>query len=444
MIFIKAEADSIPVYCAHDKIIDIIEAIPNPRNPNKHPDSQIELLARIIKAQGWRNPIVISKLSGFITKGHGRLLAAQKLGVKQVPVDYQDYANPAAEWADIIADNKIAELSEPDDKLIKDILDEIKGEIDLDLTGYAGVQMDQLLKDIKRHQDKFQPGTSRKDVKIDFIEDASKAITISAEDKHLFADKQNIAVIFSGGIDSSFALFWARQNFPDLKIYGIFSDPGVELPGMALHTYQVCMHLGVEHVLVKPKGDMFIEMVKKAAWPSTILPWCQQEFVYKPVNDWIVENLDPAATVVMTGSRGDQVTRMSKKTKTSKPSVKRMQAYTYYSPGYDISRDTVIAILKKANVPLWAGYEMGFKRTACWMCPGSKGEQYLVLQEQYPGFARYIQDMEKYIGSKIDRLRDKSFCELVEVGKRQVARRAKNEAEEEEDVQEFQADAEDS
>jgi ParB-like chromosome segregation protein Spo0J len=131
----KSEADGIPVYCAHDKIIDIIEVVPNPRNPNKHPDSQIDLLARIIKAQGWRNPIVISKLSGFITKGHGRLLAAQKLGVKQIPVDYQDYANPAAEWADIIADNRLSELSEIDLSDVKEILDEIEG-MDVDLTGY--------------------------------------------------------------------------------------------------------------------------------------------------------------------------------------------------------------------------------------------------------------------------------------------------------------------
>ena len=73
----KGWADEIPVYCAHSDIIDIIEVIPNPRNPNVHKDAQIDLLARIIKAQGWRNPIVISKLSGFITKGHGRLLLSR-------------------------------------------------------------------------------------------------------------------------------------------------------------------------------------------------------------------------------------------------------------------------------------------------------------------------------------------------------------------------------
>ncbi|KUG17133.1 dna modification methylase [hydrocarbon metagenome] len=440
----KALADAIPVYCAHDKIIDIIEAIPNPRNPNQHPDSQIELLARIIKAQGWRNPIVISKLSGFITKGHGRLLAAQKLGVKQIPVDYQDYANPAAEWADIIADNKIAELATPDNKLIKEILDEIRGDIDLDLTGYAGVQMDQLLKDIKKHDDKFRPGETNSRPKIDFIEDEKRALEVPAEDAHLFEGKKNVVVIFSGGIDSTFSLFWAKQNFGDRRVIGIFSDPGVELPGAALHAYQVCMYLEVEFVLVKPKSDMFIEMVKRGGWPSTIFPWCQSDFVYGPINDWILANLEAHETVVMDGSSGDQVTRLSKKTKTSKSTEKRMHEYAYYHPRYDVSREASEKILKHAGVPFWWGYEMGAKRTACWMCPGMKGEQALFIQERFPGLADYVRKMEKYMGKPLEQMNDKSFDMKVEIGKRQAARRAKGEALEAEEDYKIVADAQDS
>jgi hypothetical protein len=68
----KALADEIPVWCSHDEIGDLEKAIENPRNPNKHPDTQIKLLANIMKVQGWRNPITISKLSGFITQGAGR------------------------------------------------------------------------------------------------------------------------------------------------------------------------------------------------------------------------------------------------------------------------------------------------------------------------------------------------------------------------------------
>ncbi|HHY48108.1 MAG TPA: ParB N-terminal domain-containing protein [Firmicutes bacterium] len=78
----KAIASGIPVYCSFDELADINTLVPNPRNPNRHPDRQIELLAKIIKAQGWRAPITVSNRSGFIVRGHGRLLAAQRLGVE--------------------------------------------------------------------------------------------------------------------------------------------------------------------------------------------------------------------------------------------------------------------------------------------------------------------------------------------------------------------------
>ena len=131
----KALADGIAVWCSHDEIGPLEKAIENPRNPNKHPEAQIKLLANIIKVQGWRNPITISRLSGFITKGAGRRKAAELLGVSQVPLDYQDYENEAAEYADLIADNRIAELAEPDLDLVKDILESIEG-LDAELTGY--------------------------------------------------------------------------------------------------------------------------------------------------------------------------------------------------------------------------------------------------------------------------------------------------------------------
>lgn len=140
------QIDGVPVYCAHVRVEDIERVIPNPRNPNTHNDRQIELLAKIIKAQGWRAPITVSTRSGFIVRGHGRLMAARKLGLSHVPVDYQDYANEAEEWADLIADNRIAELSEWDLPALKDILEEIDtGAIDMDLTGFDADDLEKLM-----------------------------------------------------------------------------------------------------------------------------------------------------------------------------------------------------------------------------------------------------------------------------------------------------------
>lgn len=131
-------ASDIPVYCSHSDLVDITTLVANPRNPNKHPDAQIAILAKVIRHQGWRSPIVVSRLSGFIVKGHGRFQAAKMLNVEKVPVDFQDYDTPAAEWADLIADNRIAELAETDNDLLKEILGEIKDTIsDVELTGFS-------------------------------------------------------------------------------------------------------------------------------------------------------------------------------------------------------------------------------------------------------------------------------------------------------------------
>lgn len=75
------------IHCTHTETRDPESLIEHPRNINQHPKEQIELLAKIIKHQGWRNSIVVSERSGFVVKGHGRLAAALLLGCEQVPVD---------------------------------------------------------------------------------------------------------------------------------------------------------------------------------------------------------------------------------------------------------------------------------------------------------------------------------------------------------------------
>ena len=143
----RADAEGIPVFCAHDKLVDPAGLVANPRNPNQHPDSQVEILSRIIKTQGWRSSIVVSKRSGFIVKGHGRLAAAMLLGAKLVPVEFQEYETEASEWADLIADNRIAELSETNHDELKKLMIELRdGNFDLDLTGFSGDDLEAWLK----------------------------------------------------------------------------------------------------------------------------------------------------------------------------------------------------------------------------------------------------------------------------------------------------------
>jgi ParB-like chromosome segregation protein Spo0J len=81
-------------------------------------------------------------------KGHGRLHAARLLQVEGIPIEYQDYATEAEEYADLIADNRIAELAEPDEEMLAELLtDDMFADFDLDLTGFDALSLDDMLKE---------------------------------------------------------------------------------------------------------------------------------------------------------------------------------------------------------------------------------------------------------------------------------------------------------
>jgi len=100
------------------KLVDIDLLVENPKNNNKHPPEQIERLAKIIKHSGFRNPLTVSNRSGFVIAGHGRIEAARQLGMKELPVIYQDFENEAQEYAHLTADNEIARWAELDKHLV--------------------------------------------------------------------------------------------------------------------------------------------------------------------------------------------------------------------------------------------------------------------------------------------------------------------------------------
>lgn len=133
----KTSSDTPEIHCGYSKLVKIEDVRANPKNYNKHPDVQIALLSKNIRELGWRHPIIVSKRSGLIVSGHARLEAGKMLNLAKVPVEYQDYASEAEELAVVVADNRIAELAEPDASALKDILLELDaGNFDMDLTGF--------------------------------------------------------------------------------------------------------------------------------------------------------------------------------------------------------------------------------------------------------------------------------------------------------------------
>src|SRR5208283_1131518 len=129
------------IHCEHSALIDVKVLKPHPKNRNKHSKDQIDRLCKILDYQGWRYPIKVSKRSGYITSGHGRLMAAKKMGLKEVPVSYQDYKSDDQEYADVQSDNAIASWAELDLEGINLDVSSMP-EFDVDLLGIKGFEID--------------------------------------------------------------------------------------------------------------------------------------------------------------------------------------------------------------------------------------------------------------------------------------------------------------
>lgn len=132
----------IKIRCAHQKMVPVAELRPHPKNRNSHSDEQVARLAQIFEYQGVRHPIKVSLLSGYITSGHGRLMAAKKLGMQEFPVDFQEYESEEMEYGDLVADNSIALWSELDMAGINEDLIDLGPDFDIDLLGIDNFKLD--------------------------------------------------------------------------------------------------------------------------------------------------------------------------------------------------------------------------------------------------------------------------------------------------------------
>ena len=83
------------------------ELIPYARNPRTHTDAQVAQIAASIREFGWTNPVLVDGANGIIA-GHGRVLAARKLGLGRVPVIELAHMSEAQKRAYLLADNQLA------------------------------------------------------------------------------------------------------------------------------------------------------------------------------------------------------------------------------------------------------------------------------------------------------------------------------------------------
>ena len=113
------------------------QLVPYERNARTHSDEQVARIAASIQEFGFVSPILVDGSSGIVA-GHGRLMAAKSLGLREVPVVVVDHLSEAQRRAYVIADNQLALIAGWDDELLKAELSELEGmEFDLTLLGWG-------------------------------------------------------------------------------------------------------------------------------------------------------------------------------------------------------------------------------------------------------------------------------------------------------------------
>ena len=122
--------------------------IPYAKNARTHSDEQVAQIAGSIKEFGFNNPVLVDKDNSIIA-GHGRLMAARKLGMNKVPVVQLEHMTEAQRKAYVLADNRIALNSGWDTSMLSLELQDLKDDIDLSLLGFDPDELDSLLNPVE-------------------------------------------------------------------------------------------------------------------------------------------------------------------------------------------------------------------------------------------------------------------------------------------------------
>lgn len=127
------------------KSTPVADLIPYARNARTHSDEQVAQIAASIREFGWTNPILVDGERGIIA-GHGRLQAARKLGMTEVPVIELAHLSDAQRRAYILADNKLALNAGWDDEMLALEIGDLQAEgFDLDLVGFDASEIESLM-----------------------------------------------------------------------------------------------------------------------------------------------------------------------------------------------------------------------------------------------------------------------------------------------------------
>lgn len=117
------------------RLLDIASLKPYEKNARKHTRQQIAKIKESISTFNFVNDVIVDE-NNLILCGHGRVAAAKKLGLKQVPCKVVSHLTDAQKRAYMLADNRLAELAEWDMGLVQAELDDLAAELDVGVVGF--------------------------------------------------------------------------------------------------------------------------------------------------------------------------------------------------------------------------------------------------------------------------------------------------------------------
>ena len=123
------------------KKLSVADLVPYARNSRTHSPQQVDKIAASIREFGFLNPIIVDGRNGIVA-GHGRVMAAQKLGLSELPVIDASHLSEAQKRAYVIADNRLALDAGWDNEMLRiEIGDLLDLDFDVSLTGFDSAEI---------------------------------------------------------------------------------------------------------------------------------------------------------------------------------------------------------------------------------------------------------------------------------------------------------------
>ncbi|MFP3868621.1 MAG: terminase gpA endonuclease subunit [Desulfobacteraceae bacterium] len=363
--------------------------IPYINNTRLHPEEQVKQIMASILEFGFNDPIAVDEQTQTVIEGHGRLEAAKRLGLTEVPVIELGHLSEAQRKAYAIAHNKLTDNSEFNFELLRIELESLQElDFNLDTIGFEIGELEELL----GSGDESGEGQGKPEIK----QSATlEELAPSEEERQAFTGRK-IMVEFSGGKDSTTAALWCLNFFPENEIQLNFVDLGADFVGFSLFLNQLAEVLGAELNVLRAKANLIDEFYRQGKWPFPTFPYCHK-YLHEALDN-NVKRYQPDEVIVVRGGRLEEKTGRRQMQPDRFMVIDRMKAYRFFNPMYFATKEVGEKILEESAVPIWEGYSHGLQRTACRICPGQRRIAYAAIRANYPDVWQELLEIEKRLG----------------------------------------------